>query len=346
MFGENKVKVLNGKIFVAIPSFQEEDLLSTVDSIFLNASNPNGITVGICNQRVVDGEFESFECYDDHVKVINVRSPKPMGLGFAYSSICHLVEDEEYFMRIDAGTRMKPGWDKILIESYELISRHTDSKTIISGQIGCFYKTDEQLNADYYTDNLWTFKEGCWFQDFNLPKTEDWIDGLIKQFVNVVWDINENKYNSNKEIIDKFIWDANDKNLGFKQICFVNGAFHFSKSQLIIEDCPPDPRIVFWGEEHLLGLRAITRGYQIYALNISVLFTLSKPKSYVEGQGFLNWRNFSKKTFSQNQNIVPKKILSGKEIGLFGAPTEQLHQQYFDQIRLKNEDKEKWIKND
>lgn len=345
IFGENKVEVLNKKIFVAIPSFQEEDLLNTVDSIFLNASNPSRITVGICNQRVVDGEFESFECYGDYVKVINVRSPIPMGLGFAYSSICHLVEDEEYFMRIDAGTRMKPDWDKVLIESYESVCRHTGNKTIISGQIGAFYKTDEQISTDFYTDDLWTFKEGCWFQDFVPHRSEYWIDGLIKQFVDVVWDVSQNKYNSNKEIIDKFIWNDHDKNLGFKQICFVNGAFHFSKSQLI-RDCPPDPRIVFWGEEHLLGLRAVTRGYEIYELNISVLFTLSKPKSYIEGQGFLNWRNFGKKVFAQDQNILSKKILEGKEHGLFGAPNEQLHQQYFGQIGLKNEDKEKWIKND
>ena len=345
IFSENKVEVLNKKIFVAIPSFQEEDLLNTVDSIFLNASNPNRVIVGICNQRVVDGEFESFECYDDHVKVINVRSPKPMGLGFAYFAICQMVQDEEYFMRIDAGTRMKPDWDKILIESYESVCRHTGNKTIISGQIGAFYKTDEELGANYYTDDLWTFKEGCWFQDFAHPESEYWVDGLIKQFVMTVWDVDENKYNSNKDSISKFIWNNEDKNLGFKQICFVNGAFHFSKSQLV-RDCPPDPRMVFWGEEHLLGLRAITRGYGIYALNISVLFTLSKPKSYVEGQGVLNWRNFSNETFVQSQNVLAKKILLGEEYGLFGAPNEELYQQYFGQIGLKNEDKEKWIKND
>jgi hypothetical protein len=160
-----------------------------------------------------------------------------------------------------------------------------------------------------------------------------------------VWDVDENKYNSNKDSISKFIWNNEDKNLGFKQICFVNGAFHFSKSQLV-RDCPPDPRMVFWGEEHLLGLRAITRGYGIYALNISVLFTLSKPKSYVEGQGVLNWRNFSNETFVQSQNVLAKKILLGEEYGLFGAPNEELYQQYFGQIGLKNEDKEKWIKND
>lgn len=327
------------RIFIAIPSFQEEDLQNTVDSIFLNASDPNRVIVGICNQRVVDNEFESFECFDDHVRVVNVRSGNPMGLGFAYLSACQLMQDEEYFMRIDAGTRMKPKWDDMLISLHTKIIDQTNSnKIIISGQCGAFYKTDTELHPDYYSDDRWFFDSGLWFQDCGNPDNDYWIDGLIRQFAQTVWGIKEKDCISNKDILQKFIWSENDKKTGFKEHYFINGAFSFSTSDLI-KDCPPDPRVLFWGEEHILGLRACTRGYRIFASRDNVLFTLSKEKAYVDNQGNRDWRNFQR-FFNPTWAI---QILSGEKHGFYGAPTEQLYREYMARIGL--ESKERYIQN-
>ena len=129
------------RIFVAIPSFQEEDLVKTVDSIFEMADAPERVFVGICNQRSDNNDFETFPCYGDHVRVVDLRSPFPLGLGLAYYLASQLLQGEEFVLRIDAHTRMKEKWDSVLIEYFRKIQKQENtSKVILSHLTGGFYK--------------------------------------------------------------------------------------------------------------------------------------------------------------------------------------------------------------
>lgn len=74
--------MVNEKIFIAIPSFQEEDLLNTIKSIYSEAEKPENVYVGICNQRL-DGNFEDFSSFPN-VRTANLVLPNSLGLGMAW----------------------------------------------------------------------------------------------------------------------------------------------------------------------------------------------------------------------------------------------------------------------
>lgn len=89
----------NEKIFIAIPAFQEEDLLNTVKSLFKNAEQPDNVYIGICNQRL-DNNFEDFSSFPN-VRVANLQTPYGFGLGVGFLLSTWLLGEEYYVMRID-----------------------------------------------------------------------------------------------------------------------------------------------------------------------------------------------------------------------------------------------------
>ena len=70
----------------------------------------------------------------------------------------------------------------------------------------------------------------------------------------------------------------------------MSGHFIFSTSDFY-KEIIPDPRILFFGEEHTTGLRAWTNGFRIFSLKENVLWHLGKTEEYFEGIGRDNWRN-------------------------------------------------------
>jgi hypothetical protein len=92
-------QIMNENIFIAIPSFQEEDLFNTIKSIYDNAENPDNIYVGICNQRT-DSNFEDFSSFPN-VRTANLTTPYAFGLGMGFLLSTWLLQNEKYVMRID-----------------------------------------------------------------------------------------------------------------------------------------------------------------------------------------------------------------------------------------------------
>lgn len=307
------------RIFIAIPSFQEEDLQNTVDSIFLNASDPSRIFVGICNQRTDGRMFETFQRYGDHVRSVNVSSPYPLGLGFAYYSASRLLSDEEFVLRIDAHTRMKPNWDETLIAHYELIASSENTKNIIISQLtGGFLKNNPNKE-----DFLKSDKEDIWLHEKEPPNTNEWVNELVRQFKKHV-------LGSNHQFADNYSWTEIDFKKGYKEVPVISGSFHFSINKFWF-DCSPDPRIHFWGEEQILALRAWTRGYKIFSLNTNTQFTCGKPDDYLKTIGGSDWRN-SQAIFS---NTTAISILSGCEIGYYGAKNIDLYTEFINKLGLE-----------
>ena len=327
------------KIFVVIPSFQEEDLCNTVNSIFENAEHPERIYVGICNQRTDNKDFETFEEYGDRVRCVDVRSPRPLGLGFAYFSASKLLMDEEFFMRIDAHTRMKKNWDSTLINYFRKIEEQRGhSKIIITQLTGGFYKQDMNLPGFIKHED-----KDEWFHEGLPPNINGFMNDLIRQLKEYALNI-EHHPNNNYE------WDDISLANGFKEIYGVAGAFHFGKSQFLT-DCSPDPRVFFWGEEHTFAMRAWTRGYRLYAIDVNTQFTAGKTEEYLETVGIDDWRNFWKsyRGFTvryESGSVSPSfpthsdpdspviKILSGKELGFYGAKDEQSYADYMQKLGI------------
>jgi hypothetical protein len=63
----------------------------------------------------------------------------------------------------------------------------------------------------------------------------------------------------------------------YKEHFFASGHMIFS-SMSFLYDVLPDPRVIFFGEEHTIPLRAYTNGYRIFAIKENILFTLNKKR--------------------------------------------------------------------
>lgn len=104
------------------------------------------------------------------------------------------------------------------------------------------------------------------------------------------------------------------------------------------QDILPDPRINFWGEEHILPLRAYTHGYRIYEINEpNVILTLSKDKNFLDNIHKNDWKNHDKNGDYGMRSLMSGlhhfgnhglKILGGKEFGPFAAKDEESYEEY------------------
>lgn len=322
------------RIFVVIPSFQEEDLKDTVNSIFENALEPNRVFVGICNQRVDSHDFDTFDCYENHVRLANVRSPQPLGLGFAYYTASKLIQDEEFILRIDAHTRMKNNWDATLVDYFNKIQTQEQSHKIIISQLtGGFYKVD--LNKP---DHTRMGAQNIWYHEKEPPNTNDWMNEQLRQLKLYAFNMDHDKS-------EKYGWTDYDLVNGYKEVHAISGSFHFAKSTFLL-DCEPDPRIFFWGEEHIFAMRAWTRGYRIYSIDVNTQFTGGKPEEYLNTLGFLDWRshlhnmNFTERSdfvgkLGRSDNVV-KQILSGQEVGYYGAIDRKSYSAYMSILSIND----------
>lgn len=141
------------------------------------------------------------------------------------------------------------------------------------------------------------------------PKSED--------YINQKTDLSEYKNN----------WD----DIEYREHFFASGHMMFS-SRSFAEDVLPDPRVVFFGEEHTFPLRAYTNGYRIFAIKENVLYTLNKTPEYLVNTHKRDWKNYHNKNHDSRQYVYYsdffRKILKGEEFGPFAAKDKESYEEY------------------
>lgn len=117
----------------------------------------------------------------------------------------------------------------------------------------------------------------------------------------------------------------------YKEHFFASGHMIFS-SMSFLYDVLPDPRVIFFGEEHTIPLRAYTNGYRIFSIKSDILYTLNKTPEYLceiqktDWKNYLN-SNYSSSVYNSYGNFF-EKILKGEELGSFGAKDQESYLQY------------------
>jgi hypothetical protein len=117
-------------IFVNIPAYRDSETYHTVQDIFERAKYPNNVHVGICWQYNSFRE-EPFQLRDrkHQVSVINLDYRRARGCSWARSIAQTLYGGEDYFLHIDAHSRLIPNWDAIMIDE---LARCQSDKPILS----------------------------------------------------------------------------------------------------------------------------------------------------------------------------------------------------------------------
>lgn len=226
-------------IFIGIPSFNDNDIINTLKSIYLNATNPNKIYVGLLAQYddwgKIYSEFESgynLKPFKKNIRILNHHpslSTGPMNSRY----LCQgLYRNETYYLSIDAHTRFRKGWDSYLIQDYKLVE--DNSKTIITSYPVGWKLENEKAIVDCLDSTV--------LESMSITKRE----GTVRQKSNVI----------NKQI---------------KAPPLVAAGFYFVRGLGV--KYPSNVHGVFFGEEEFLGIQYFKEGYEFWNTSVGVLFT-------------------------------------------------------------------------
>jgi len=227
-------------IFVSIASYRDSECSMTLQSIFNNATYPERIFVGICEQNKEGMKNElcisdKLKPFQNNIRVIALDHKEAKGPTFARYYCSELWRGEQYYLQIDSHTTFIKGWDVDLIDMFMKIKidPNESSRPVLSA----YPPTKEQMDIKGFPEmdsstlnhnNIPTLYCG-WSQPSDSPKR------------------------SNKP------WAA--------------AGFMFLESNFLW-DVPFDPNLshLFGGEEILFSARLWTNGFDFYTPNKKVCY--------------------------------------------------------------------------
>jgi hypothetical protein len=224
-------------IFVQIASYNDEELLKTVQDCFSKSSGSNKINIGI-HECYVNNKTEF---NNTNIKIKYSKAPENIGVGIGRYLANELYSSEDYYLQIDSHTRFRKNWDTILIDN---IHKYLDfdNKCILTGYPpGYWYEEDESetLDLDAQTTSI------------KLKKTYD-----------------DHKMFNDKRIIDQEGVPSDNTFCSDS----ISGGFIFGTGD--IHNVKQHPGIFYFGEEFLRAASFYTNGYNLMIPDIPVVFHL------------------------------------------------------------------------
>lgn len=119
------------KIFVSIAAFEDKALIKSMKNILDHADNPDNIVFGLALNYKNYPDFSEFK---NEIRIIKDKDFNFPGIVRMRDEIRKLINDEEYFLSLDAHTVSKKSWDTNLIRDIKELTANGE-KIIISSQI-------------------------------------------------------------------------------------------------------------------------------------------------------------------------------------------------------------------
>jgi len=246
-------------IFVSIANYRDNVCIDTIDSLFMNAKNPDNIFVGICQQN---NEEIDMDCVNNS-KVINknniriIRIPYYDAKGPVYARyLCSSLIDkknEKYYMQIDSHTIFIKHWDQICINMIDEIKTLGLSKKPV---------------LSYYP------------KDFTMIHKKGDKDNYVPL-------INGVEFNKEKQVFNFKQAVYTDTKGTYIKTPFATAGMFFCETYFLNE-MPFDPTLdhLFTGEEILNSIKFYTNGWDIFVPKINIIFheylRNNKPKYWNE----------------------------------------------------------------
>ena len=239
----------NDTIFVSLASYRDPLCPATLHSIFSNASRPDLIHVGLCQQN---DALKDQDCVNNdkikpewhtQIRTLRVAHHDAMGPTWARYMCSTLLNNEKYYFQIDSHVLLAKDWDATLVQMIKDLKDKGVQKPIISHYARVY-------------------------EDFETERGES------------------NEKERNVTTICKSYFDDN-KMISFEGADYVkiapgdqprpspytNAGMIFGESQFARE-VPFDPNLpfLFIGEEILYSARLWTHGWDIFTPNRNVIF--------------------------------------------------------------------------
>lgn len=224
-------------IFVQIGSFNDDELIKTVTDCINKSSGENEIFFGI-HECYIENKTE-FNL--NNVQVEYSKAPKNLGVGMSRYLANKFYNGEDYYLQVDAHTRFRQNWDKIIID---------DLESHLSVGNNCI------LTA--YPPGYWYNEDGTEFLDLDASA------GLIRLKRNAAQKKNfkENRLIDQEGIVQDGTFCSES----------ISGGFIFGPGE--ISNVVQNPAIFYFGEEFLRAASFYTNGYNLVSPKINVVFHL------------------------------------------------------------------------
>jgi hypothetical protein len=240
-----------------------------------------------------------------NVKKVNVDYKYPLGLGLGRLNALMLHENQDYALQIDAHTIFDKNWDIHLLRELSALAIEYQ-KPAISNRPKWYTKDENGIITKYETAGA----------PLGLGNTYEFYESIVGPAV-----VSE-----------------------VKEHYLTSGGFVFAKLDLFTE-VMPDPRVAFYGEEHILALRASTRGWKFFAIRDSRLYSFGRNESGVGGTND-SWKKIYSKPLTgrrpcvdfdasiSDKSSIVKKILDGEVIGYWGAESMESYEKYIENLNF------------
>jgi hypothetical protein len=260
----------NGKIFVSVASYRDDQCSDTVKSLIDNADRPDLLRIVICQQNGLfdDDCLSSSDKKGAIVEIERLFNLQARGPTYARWKIQQRIGNEEYYLQLDSHSRLVKGWDTSLKNQLELCP------------------SDHPVLTQYPSDYQIVEKSKR-----NDPIEEKWEVDKLRGGLYI------QKFDEN----DNFTRIQSDYTTEFRRVPFKadgwGGCFSFSKSDFAknVQYDPYTP-FLFFGEEMDITIRGYTQGYDYYSPSINIVFT--------------SFKRDHRNTFWENPIQKPLEILS------------------------------------
>ena len=305
-------------IFIGIPAYNEEDIHQTIKTALGKATNPAAVRIGVA-LHYPNKDFPNLSMYPN-VKPIFIDEPIGLGTGPTRDLAASMYDGEDYYLQIDAHTIFRKGWDSILKANYKELKKIVD-KPIISSYVPFWYRDKTTGDAVTMRGDK-NFDEQALAWSIHHKSIE--LKNDKKAFEHLVYSV---------EGVDSPAAHTADFSKSDYEEEFVTAGHFIFTSGKFLEEVPFDPLITYH-EENTTPMRAWTRGYRIFNMKDHALWT----REMFKGRDVPNsWRStmqvehelsgsFASKVIEGS--LRNKEILTGKVLGIWGAPTKELLDEY------------------
>lgn len=224
------------RIFVSIANYRDSETPHTLRDLFAKASRPERIFAGVLSQ-VVPGEDDDCLPPPDvptgQVRELRCHPADSMGACWARSRILsELLGDEEYVLQIDSHSRFQPGWDDRLLV---MMQACPTPRAVLSSYPNAYAPPDTLYETSITT--------------------------IAAEKINEVGVLGLRSRSLHPEAIPSFPQPG----------AYISAGCLFAPSAAFRE-VPYDPYLYFNGEEFSMAVRLWTHGWDIYGLNLPVMY--------------------------------------------------------------------------
>ncbi len=237
-------------IFVAIASYCDPELVSTIENCLAKAMRPEKLRFGICLQYDdkggpdVDRNCLDRFAADERFRIVKFDHAASEGGCWARHQVQQMYRGETYTLQVDAHTRFAESWDALLIG---MMQELPSDKPLITG-FPPLYTRDPDDNIELKDLDRLTLVPTAIAKSWSA---EGWI------------------HHPHQRIEENDVFPRATR--------FLSGAFVFTLGEWN-DEVRQDPEHIYTGEEFALTLRSYTHGYDLFNPNRIVVWHRVHPE--------------------------------------------------------------------